>query len=268
MLKMAPSVPKRRKLDNGPRSDPVPARRALRDKSRFDSDSDDQPVDSEGVSLPSTRGDGRGHDAFDQELEADGEEHPDFDSDETDRSSDGDESDTTSHPDSKKRKRNDPDAFATSMSKILGSKLSTSKRSDPVLARSNAAATASHELADARLAVKARHRLREEKKAELDRGRVKDVLGVGEGADTPTAAETREREKGLRKTAQRGVVKLFNAVRAAQVKGEQAAREAKEAGVFGAGRREERVTEMSKKGFLDLLAGGGSKGTSRMLEEA
>ena len=30
---------------------------------------------------------------------------------------------------------NDPDAFATSISKILGSKLSTSKRADPVLSR-------------------------------------------------------------------------------------------------------------------------------------
>ena len=53
-------------------------------------------------------------------------------------------------------------------------------------------------------------------------------------------------------------VKLFNAVRASQVKAEQAAQEARDRGIVGVGRREERVTEMSKKGFLDLLTGGGS----------
>jgi hypothetical protein len=62
---------------------------------------------------------------------------------------------------------------------------------------------------DARLEAKAKHKLREEKKADMDRGRVKDVLG-GDDADIWTALEA---EKKLRKTAQRGLVKLFNAVR-------------------------------------------------------
>jgi len=76
-----------------------------------------------------------------------------------------------------------------------------------------------------------------------------------------------EEEKRLRKTAQRGVVKLFNAVRAAQVKGEEASREARAKGLVGQGRREERVNEMSKKGFLDLIAGGGGL-KSGPIEEA
>ena len=98
---------------------------------------------------------------------------------------------------------------------------------------------------------------------------MKDVLlgtdaATGEGG----AGELQEQEKRLRKTAQRGVVKLFNAVRQAQVRGEEAARNAK--GIAGRDRREEKVNEMSKEGFLELVAGGGSaaKGMEKVVEEA
>ncbi|CAD0028596.1 unnamed protein product [Aureobasidium pullulans] len=157
----------------------------------------------------------------------------------------------------KTRKRNDPAAFATSMSKILGTKLTTSKRQDPVLSRSAAATAASKELADQKLELKAKRKMHAEKREALDKGRVKDVLGL----NTPevSTAQIQETEKRLQKTAQRGVVKLFNAVRAAQVQGEQARSEAKKEGVVGISQREERVSEMSKKGFLDLIATGGKK---------
>lgn len=69
-----------------------------------------------------------------------------------------------------------------------------------------------------------------------------------------------EQERRLKKTAQRGVVKLFNAVRVAQIRGEEARKEAVGKGIVGAKRKEEKVGEMSKKGFLELVAsGGGSK---------
>ncbi|KAE8447861.1 hypothetical protein EG329_010090 [Mollisiaceae sp. DMI_Dod_QoI] len=175
----------------------------------------------------------------------------------------------------RKRKRNDPEAFATSMSKILGSKLSTSKRSDPVLSRSATALQASKEITDLALEKKARHKMRAEKREALEKGRVKDVLGASTAFDTasgkvegPSVQETMELEKRLRKTAQRGVVKLFNAVRAAQIKGEEAARDARAKGLVGQGRREERVNEMSKKGFLDLIAGGGGFLKAGAIEEA
>lgn len=157
----------------------------------------------------------------------------------------------------KKRKRNDPDVFAASMSKILSSKLSTQKRSDPVLSRSKTAQEASKALSESRLETKARHKLREEKRSLLDKGRIRDVLGL-QSTDISTE-EIMEREKRLRKTAQRGVVKLFNAVRAAQVRGEEEMRKARRAGVVGIAKREERVSEMSKKGFLEMIAGGGKK---------
>ena len=57
----------------------------------------------------------------------------------------------------------------------------------------------------------------------------------------------------MKKTAQRGAVRLFNAVRASQIKAEQALLEAK-----GAPRaeREEKVKEMSREGFLNLIKSG------------
>jgi len=201
--------------------------------------------------------------AADNELE---EEVTDASNSDSENSDDG--SDTNSNPNLiKARKRNDPEAFATSMSKILGSKLSASKRSDPVLSRSQTAIEASKEMTDLALEKKAKHKMREEKKAAMEKGRVKDVLGAstafdasngyGNGENVPSVQATMELEKRLRKTAQRGVVKLFNAVRAAQVKGVEEAKEASKKGVVGQGRREEKINEMSKKGFLDLIAGGG-----------
>ena len=172
-------------------------------------------------------------------------------------------------------KRKDPSVFSTSLSTILATKLPTSSRSDPVLARSAVAKEAAHALAEGKLETKARKALRQEKKSLADKGRVRNVVlgdratssnlgpagldeqGYGEGQEA-TAAEILEQERRLRKTAQRGAVKLFNAVRAAQVRGEEARREARKAGVVGAKRKEERVGEMGRKAFLDLVAGGGA----------
>lgn len=75
-----------------------------------------------------------------------------------------------------------------------------------------------------------------------------------------SAEEFQAKEKSLRKTAQRGVVQLFNAVRAAQKRGEEAEREVREKGLVGRGRREEKVGDMSREGFLSFVARGGRKG--------
>lgn len=171
-----------------------------------------------------------------------------------------------------KSKRNDPAAFATSLSKILSTKLSTSKRADPVLARSAAAHEASKAAVDTALEAKAKKQLRNEKRAAMEKGRVRDVLIAtkNEGAEEPetTTAEILETERRLRKVAQRGVVKLFNAVRAAQVKAAEAEKDVRKAGVIGVNRREEKVNELSKKGFLELIASGGGGLKKGAIEEA
>ncbi|SPQ21521.1 f7073071-8b84-4a8e-a3ab-59a1f2ef8ba3 [Thermothielavioides terrestris] len=182
-----------------------------------------------------------------------------------------------------KSKRNDPAAFATSISKMLSSKLPASRRADPIVARSAAAAEQARAAADAALEAKARRRLREQKRLAMEKGRVRDVLVASktrtlnlrtgeieetaeEGAET--TAQILERERRLRKVAQRGVVKLFNAVRAAQVKAAEAERAVRREGVVGAQRREEKINEMSRKGFLDLIASGGGGLKKGGLEEA
>lgn len=159
-------------------------------------------------------------------------------------------------------KRNDPSAFSTSISKILSTKLPTSARADPVLSRSKSAAQTGNEAADEKLDKQARAKLRAEKKEELDRGRVRDVMGIERGQAGPVAEE----EKRLRKIAQRGVVKLFNAVRAAQVRGEEAAKGERQKGTIGMGEREKNVNEVSKQGFLELISG--KKGKPLNIEEA
>ncbi|KAI1615646.1 Rrp15p-domain-containing protein [Exophiala viscosa] len=183
----------------------------------------------------------------DEEDDQESEEGDDAFSDE-----DNEAQDTTGV--SKRRstsKRNDPEAFSTSISKILSTKLSQSARKDPVLSRSKHAVETSVTLADEKLERKAKAKLRADRREDLDRGRIKDVLGLNSGK----AGEIAEEEKKLRKIAQRGVVKLFNAVRVAQVKAEQAAKEERKKGTIGMSHREEKVNEMSKQGFLDLIGG-------------
>ncbi|KAI8714537.1 hypothetical protein NCS52_01173600 [Fusarium sp. LHS14.1] len=172
----------------------------------------------------------------------------------------------------KKSKRNDPNAFATSLSKILSTKLSTSKRSDPVLSRSAAAHEASKAAVDSALEAKARKQIRDQKRLALEKGRVKDVL-IATANDTTGELETSTSEilvteRRLRKVAQRGVVKLFNAVRAAQVKALETEKTSRKEGIIGMEQRKEKVNEMSKKGFLELIASGGGGLKKGALEEA
>lgn len=198
---------------------------------------------------------GEGDDASEDEDEEMGD---DFgvgdDSDGSDASS---ISETSTNARRNVRKRNDPEAFATSISKILNTKLTSSKRSEPILSRSKTAEYTNKQLSDLKLTQKAKHQLLAEKRAAQEKGREKDVLGLDD-PEVSTAAQI-AKEKALRRTAQKGVIKLFNAVRAAQVKAEQAEKEAREKGLVGMSKREERVKEMSKQGFLEMIAGQAKK---------
>jgi fusion and transport protein UGO1 len=197
-------------------------------------------------------------DEEDAAMSSEDDEGDDFLGSEEDNSDDSSLSDTsTNNPARKVRKRNDPEAFATSISKILNTKLTSQKRSEPILSRSKSAQDANKELSDLKLTHKAQRQLLAEKKAAQEKGRVKDVLGLND--PSVSTAATTAKEKELRRTAQKGVIKLFNAVRAAQVKGEQAEKESREKGVVGLAKREEKVKEMSKQGFLDMITGGTKK---------
>lgn len=172
----------------------------------------------------------------------------------------------------KVNKRNDPTAFANSLQKILGTKLATSKRSDPVLSRSVDAHKASKEVIDAALEAKARKQMRAQKLAALERGRVKDViagpLDVTSGEAETSTGLIREKEKHLRKAATRGVKEVFNAFLRAQQAGLDAESQARKDGFHGVESRKGKVTDMSRKGFLDLIATGGGKTKKGGIEEA
>ncbi|KKY35530.1 hypothetical protein UCDDA912_g04491 [Diaporthe ampelina] len=182
-----------------------------------------------------------------------------------------------------KSKRNDPEAFSTSMSKILGTKISGKNRADPVLARSADARERVRQVLDEDLDRKARRKMREQKQRAMEKGRVRDVLvatnstftnvnpmtgKVVSDTDGETTADILATERRLRKVAQRGVVQLFNAFRTAQVKAAEAERVARKQGVIGMDRKKDKVTEMSKKGFLDLIASGGGGLKKGPMEEA
>lgn len=210
------------------------------------------------------------HKSDEPEVESEEEEDDDDDEgseDDSDEDMDGDNTNKR-----KKSKRNDPNAFATSLSKILSTKLSTSRRADPVLARSAAAHEASKAAVDSALESKARKQLRDQKRRAFEKGRVKDVLIASTNENTgeleTSTSEIMETERRLRKVAQRGVVKLFNAVRAAQVKAVEAEKGTRKEGVIGMKKREEKVNEMSKKGFLELIASGGGGLKKGGIEEA
>ena len=120
-----------------------------------------------------------------------------------------------------------------------------------MLSRSREAHEKGSSLASERLEKKVKAQQRAEKKKSMEKGRVTDALGLESG----TAGEVAEEEKRLRKIAQRGVVKLFNAVRAAQVRAEQAAKEEQKKGTVGMGKREDKAKEMSKDAFLNMING-------------
>ena len=205
-----------------------------------------------------------------EEEAAESEEEDEDDNDDDDDEEENQDPNSTGKR--KKSKRNDPSAFATSLSKILSTKLSTSKRADPVLARSAEAHESSKAATDTALEAKARKQLRDQKKRAMEKGRVKDVLIATTNETTGelevSTSEIMETERRLRKVAQRGVVKLFNAVRAAQVKAVETEKSTKKEGIIGMNRREEKVNEMTKKGFLELIASGGGGLKKGALEEA
>ena len=225
------------------------------------SDQDDAPLSTSkdvGKALPSRAGDeeNKNKDA----VSTDGSSGSDSeDSGETSNSG-ADESishasTNPNRPAKKPLKRNDPDAFATSMSRILCSKLTTSQRSDPLLARSTNAAQTLSEINSQKLDQKAQRALVAAKRAAKEKGRIKDVLGL-EDESVSTEAIVAE-EKRLRRTAQKGVITLFNAFRNAQVKAEQTEQQAKRGSAMGAQKRVQETQDMSKQAFVDMIARGG-----------
>ena len=179
------------------------------------------------------------------------------------------DSDSEPHPDKKKKetlKADNPSAFASSMAGILGYKLTRTQRANPILARSADAKEADETLLDMKLEKKAKVEMRKDKfkkggdpnmKSKEIHGDgaqdlVRNVLGVDEPLEPQEVFAYQQHERELRKMAQKGVVKMFNAFTSVRER-------AMEAQGLGGSRakKEEKATEMSKEGWLEYVGQGG-----------
>lgn len=190
-------------------------------ESESDSDSSEFSSDSE-AGLDEIAGDSQ--DEFDEDDEVD---------DELDESSDEETE--------KKRSK-----FDDAMTAILGSKIKAHDRENPVLIRNKKMAK---EIEGAKLDAQARRQLRLEKLQSQDRARVKNII-----PDDPDAAgQALQAEKRFRKTAQRGVVRLMNALRASQV---AASSTLATSSSIGVDKKSQEVAAASKDSFLDMIRSG------------
>lgn len=153
---------------------------------------------------------------------------------------------------SKKSKHDDGSAdFSSAVTAILSSHLKAYDRKDPILARNKKVLKKNE---SDKLESKARKALATEKKKLLNKTRKKDILPIV-SADNENGEEIRkviEKETKLRKIAQKGVVKLFNAILSTQVKTEKEVSTSL-GGVKNKQEREQLITEVSKEKFFDLV---------------
>lgn len=156
------------------------------------------------------------------------------------------------YPKLKKKKNLDDgsSSFASALNAIVGSKLKAYDRKDPILARNKVTLK---KLESDKLESKAKKALLTEKKELHDKHRIKNILPSTIGP--LELSEMLEKERKLKKIAQKGVVRLFNAVLSTQVKTNEAIQQEK----VGDTRKEELFNEISKEKFLDLVQAAGDE---------
>lgn len=146
-------------------------------------------------------------------------------------------------PKKKKASKDDgSQVFAEAFKNIIGSKLKAHDRSEPILARNKSAV---RKLESDKLEAKAKRALLAEKKQLYEKHRVKNLLS----GSNDNVRQVLETERKLKKTAQKGVVRLFNAILSTQVKTNEALKTEK----VGEVKKDELFNEMSKEKFLNLI---------------
>ncbi|KAI1317114.1 hypothetical protein EDD11_009001 [Mortierella claussenii] len=170
----------------------------------------------------------------DSDSDNDGEDEKESDDDEDDEDDFEGMSATTVKKTSKKHTEEN---MAEAMSKILGSTLRKADASTPILARSRGV---ERKLEEEKMEAKAKKAITNEKRRMANRDRVKpEYTGM-------------EYEKKLRKVATRGVVQLFNAIKAQQKATEELTENARPITTNA----KDKVASLTKASFLDLLKSG------------
>ncbi|CAI4054081.1 rRNA-processing protein RRP15 SKDI_16G3980 [Saccharomyces kudriavzevii IFO 1802] len=152
---------------------------------------------------------------------------------------------------SKKSKHDDGSAgFSTAVNAILSSHLKAYDRKDPIMARNKKVLKQSE---SEKLEYKAKKALLAEKKKLLGKARKRDIIPIVSGEKkSENIRKVLENETTLRKIAQKGAVKLFNAILATQVKTDKEITE-NLSGIKNKEEKRELITEVSKEKFLDLV---------------
>ncbi|ODV88700.1 hypothetical protein CANCADRAFT_45200 [Tortispora caseinolytica NRRL Y-17796] len=246
---------KRRKQDNGngkPKKSVTFAtdlngpETSLNDNSKRDREDEDEP----GGVLNETEASAEGSDASDGEVDEESEGEVESEDDEAKESSDESESESdledynsmmkTKAP----KKNNSKESFSNAFSSLVSSHIKAHNRENPILIRSNAVA----KLESQKMELKARRLLKLEEKQKKNRGHVSDLTYWYYNEDN-NDTNGFEYEKVLKKTAQRGAVKLFNAVMAAQLRMTGASTK----DIRGTDKRKEVLTDLSKQSFLEMV---------------
>lgn len=134
--------------------------------------------------------------------------------------------------------------FSNAMNALLDTHLKAYDRKDPILVRSKKDLK---KFDDDKLEQKAKRILLNEKKKKLTANRIKNLLPTNES----NAREILQHEKNLRKTAQRGVIKLFNAILMTQTNTQFDINN--ENGLIGNQKKKQLLNEISKENFLSLV---------------
>lgn len=147
------------------------------------------------------------------------------------------------------------ESFSCALKNILSSRLKSYDRKNPILARNKKVLKQNE--AD-KLELKARKMLNTEKKEKLNSTRKKEIIPVGSADENAeTIRELVEKERRLRKIAQKGVVKLFNVILSTQLKTSKEIDSAL-SGVKNKQEKKKLITEISKESFLDLVKTAGN----------
>lgn len=143
-------------------------------------------------------------------------------------------------------KEENTESFSNAMDALLNSHLKAHDRSDPILVRQKKKII--KKLNDEKLDAKAKRLLKMERKELMEKGRQKDLLPQSE----VNARLILEHEKKLKKTAQRGVIKLFNAILNTQIQTDQLIDGIEEKRDYKNDKKNV-ASEISKETFLDMV---------------
>lgn len=204
--------------------------------------------DEDNENLEDIEGDDEVDIEVDDEVDVDGvSSNEEAEEDEDSSEYDGEDDEI---PKIKKKKNLDDgsESFANAFNAIVGSRLKAYNRKDPILTKNK---TTLKKLESDKLEAKAKRLILSEKKQVHDKNRVKNLLP---SASEPEKVRTIiQNERQLKKVAQKGVVRLFNAVLSTQIKTNEELGQEK----VGQTKKEELMNEISKEKFLDLVQAAG-----------